>query len=44
MFQPHAGGKGGWFLGEAPKHDVEMANAVIEVMVEASQHAAKGYS
>ena len=29
--------KGGWIAGEVPKHDVEMTDAVIEVMAEANR-------
>lgn len=36
-FDPMLEEKGSWILGEALKHDVEMVDAVIEVMVEASQ-------
>lgn len=33
--------KGGWISWEAPKQDVEMADAVIEVMTEANQRTSK---
>ena len=40
-FDPSLEEKGGWILGEAPKHNMEMTNAVICVLMEANQHAIK---
>lgn len=34
--QPHDGGEGGWSVGETQRHDAEMTEVVIEIMVEAS--------
>ena len=36
-FNPLLEERGGWIAGEAQKHDTEMADAVIEMMAEASQ-------
>lgn len=36
-FDPFLEEKGGWIYREAPKHDVKMVDAIIWVMVEASQ-------
>lgn len=41
-FDPMLEGKGGWISGEAPRHDIELADAVIEVIAEASQQAIAG--
>ena len=35
-------GKGGWIAGEAQRHDVEMADDVIEVMAEANNQIEGG--
>ena len=36
-FDPMLEEKGGWVAGEGPRQDVEMAEAVIEILAEASQ-------
>ena len=41
-FDPMLEEKEGWIPGEAQRHVVEMADAVIEVMVEASQQIQGG--
>lgn len=38
QFDPLSEKRRGWISGEAQRHDVEMADAVIEVMVETSTH------
>lgn len=40
-FDPLLEGKGGWISREAPKQDVEMTDAVIEVMAEANHPTSK---
>ena len=40
-FDPMLEERGGWILGEAPKHDEEMTDAVIEVLAEANNQGAR---
>lgn len=42
MLWPNARGEGGgWISGEAPKHNEELTDAVIEVLAEANNQAAR---
>lgn len=42
-FDPMLAEKGGWVAGKDPKRDVEMAETVFEVLVEASNHVHEGH-
>lgn len=42
-FDPMLEEKGGWIAGEDPKRDEEMAEAVFEVLAEASNHVHEGH-
>ena len=41
-FDPMLQEKGGWIAGEAQRHDIEMAEAVIEEMAEANDQIDEG--
>lgn len=43
-FDPLVEGKKGWISGKAPNQDVEMANAIIEVMAKLNQHTFRAQS
>ena len=42
-FDPMLEEKGGWVAGKDPKRDEEMAEAVIEVLTQASDHVHEGH-